>query len=226
MLNPCPVYGWKENLSKFWYRWSELAHHWGCGCCYLWHVATSVGKAGLSIWHLPRHTWGSHRVLVRCENNFESSPFSLYIARRHMFNNAWKIYFWKFILFLITLYNPEIFPKKLQYKTLRLYKHWVTLVLFALHKFVWNYVGLCVPVMLVPWLGGLQWNDVHNEFHQDLPVIVSDTDLCILIYLRTNRKTDRCSLSREFLRRNTFLSSEPKNSFWLAYRNSLCCRTW
>jgi hypothetical protein len=37
---------------------------------YLWHAATSVGRAGLSIWHLPRHTWGSHQVLVRFENNF------------------------------------------------------------------------------------------------------------------------------------------------------------
>jgi hypothetical protein len=48
-LNPCPVYGRKGDLSKFWYRWSEAAHHWGCGCCYLWHDATSVGRAGLSI---------------------------------------------------------------------------------------------------------------------------------------------------------------------------------
>jgi hypothetical protein len=70
----------------------------GCGCCYLWHAATSMGRAGLSIWHLPRHTWGSHRVLIRCENNFESSPFSLYIASRHMFNSACKINFWKCIL--------------------------------------------------------------------------------------------------------------------------------
>jgi hypothetical protein len=38
-----------------------------------------VGRARLSIWHLPHHIWGSHRVLVRCENNFESSPFSIYI---------------------------------------------------------------------------------------------------------------------------------------------------
>jgi hypothetical protein len=42
---------------------------------------------------LPRRTWGSHRVLVRCENNFESSPFSIYIARRHMFNSTCKINF-------------------------------------------------------------------------------------------------------------------------------------
>jgi hypothetical protein len=78
-LNSCPVCGWKGNLSKFWYRLYEAAHHWGCGCCYLWHAATSVGRARLSISHLPRYTWGSHRVLVRCENNFDSSPFSLYI---------------------------------------------------------------------------------------------------------------------------------------------------
>jgi hypothetical protein len=97
-LNPCHVYGWKGNLSEFWHRWSEAAHHWGCGCCYLWHAATSVERAGLPIWHLPRHTWGSHQVLVRCENNFESSPFSLYIARRHMFNSTCKINFWKCIL--------------------------------------------------------------------------------------------------------------------------------
>jgi hypothetical protein len=97
-LNPCPVYGWKGNLSKFWYPWSDAARHWGCGCCYLWHAATSVGRAGLSIWHLPRHTWGSHRVLVRCENNSESSPFSLYIAHRHMFNSTCKINLWKCIL--------------------------------------------------------------------------------------------------------------------------------
>jgi hypothetical protein len=97
-LNPCHVYGLKINLSKFWYRLSEAAHHWGCGCCYLWHAATSVGRAVLSILHLPRHTWGSHRVLVRCENNFESFPFSLYIARRHMFNSTCKINFWKYIL--------------------------------------------------------------------------------------------------------------------------------
>jgi hypothetical protein len=58
-LNPCPVYGWKGNLSKFWYRWSEAARHWGCSCCCLWHAATSVGKAGLSILRLPRHT-GAH----------------------------------------------------------------------------------------------------------------------------------------------------------------------
>jgi hypothetical protein len=105
-LNPCTVYGWKGNLSEFWYRWSEAAHHWGCGYCYLWHAATSVGRAGLSIWHLPRHKWDSHEVLVRCENNFESSPFSLYIARRHMFNSTCKINLWKCILlFWITLYN-------------------------------------------------------------------------------------------------------------------------
>jgi hypothetical protein len=93
-LNPYPVYGWKVNLSKFRYRWSEATHHWGCGCCYLWNAATSVGIAVLSIWHLPRHTWGSHRVLVRCENNFEGSLFSLYIAHRHMFNSTCKINFW------------------------------------------------------------------------------------------------------------------------------------
>jgi hypothetical protein len=57
-----------------------------------------VGRPGLSIWHLPRHTRGSHRVLVRCENNFQSSPFSLYIARRHMSNSTCKINSWKFIL--------------------------------------------------------------------------------------------------------------------------------
>jgi hypothetical protein len=56
-------------------------------------VMCSVGRAGLSIWHLPRHTWGSHRVLVRCEHNFESSSFSLYIARRHMFNSTCKTNF-------------------------------------------------------------------------------------------------------------------------------------
>jgi hypothetical protein len=61
-------------------------------------TGTSVGRAELSIWHLPRYAWGSHRVLVRCENNFESSPFSLYIARRNMFNSTCKIYFWKCIL--------------------------------------------------------------------------------------------------------------------------------
>jgi hypothetical protein len=49
MLNPCPVYGWKGNLSKFWYWWSEVVHHRGCGCCYLWNAMTSVGRAGLSI---------------------------------------------------------------------------------------------------------------------------------------------------------------------------------
>jgi hypothetical protein len=85
---------------KFWCRWSEAAHHWGCGCCYLWHAATSVGKAGLSILHKPRHTWGSHRVLVRCENNFESSPFSLYIERRHMFNRLVKLVFESVYFFL------------------------------------------------------------------------------------------------------------------------------
>jgi hypothetical protein len=98
-LNPCPVYGWKGNLSKFWYRWSEAAHHWGYGCCYLCHAVTSVGRAGLSIWHLPRHKWGSCQVLVRCENNFDSSPFSLYIAHHHMFNSTCKINFWKRIFF-------------------------------------------------------------------------------------------------------------------------------
>jgi hypothetical protein len=59
-----------------------------------------VGRAGLSIWHLPRHTWSSHRVLVRCENNFESSPFSLYIECHHMFNSTCKINLWKCILLL------------------------------------------------------------------------------------------------------------------------------
>jgi hypothetical protein len=54
-------------------------------------TGTSVGRAGLSILHLPRHTWGSHRVLVRCENNFENYPFSLYIARSHIFSSACKI---------------------------------------------------------------------------------------------------------------------------------------
>jgi hypothetical protein len=98
MLSPCPVYGWKVSHSKFWYRWSEAAHHWGCGYCYMWHATTSVRRAGLSIWHLPRHPWGSHRVLVRCESNFANSPFSLYIARRHMFNSACKISFWKCII--------------------------------------------------------------------------------------------------------------------------------
>jgi hypothetical protein len=92
------VYGWKGNLSKFWYRWYEAAHHWGCGCCYMWHAATSVGRVGLLILHLPRHTWGSHRVLVKCENNFESSPFSLYIACHHMFNSTCKINFSNCIL--------------------------------------------------------------------------------------------------------------------------------
>jgi hypothetical protein len=90
-LNPCPMCGWKGNLSKFWNRWSEEAHHWGSGWCYLWHAATSVGRVGLSIWYLPRHTWGSHGVLVRCENNFESSPFSLFIEHHHMFNSTCKI---------------------------------------------------------------------------------------------------------------------------------------
>jgi hypothetical protein len=98
MQSPCPVYRWKGNLSKFWYWWYEVAHHWGCGCCYLWNAAMSVGRAGLWIWHLPLHTWGSHRVLVRCENNFESSPFSLYIAHHHMLNSTCKIHFWKCIL--------------------------------------------------------------------------------------------------------------------------------
>jgi hypothetical protein len=57
--------------------WSGASLRLWRGCCYLWHAATSVGRAGLSIWHLPRHTWGSHRVLVRCENNFLRSLFSL-----------------------------------------------------------------------------------------------------------------------------------------------------
>jgi hypothetical protein len=92
------AYGWKGNLTKFWYRWSEAGHHWGCGCCCPWHAATSIGNAGISICHPPRHTWDSHRVLVRCENNFGSSLFSLYIEHRHMFNSTCKINFWKFIL--------------------------------------------------------------------------------------------------------------------------------
>jgi hypothetical protein len=54
-----------------------------------------VGRAGLPIWHLPRHTWGPHRELVRCEYNFESSPFSVYIAHRHMFNRTCKRNFLK-----------------------------------------------------------------------------------------------------------------------------------
>jgi predicted secreted protein len=80
--NPCPVYGWKGNFSKSWYRLSEAMHHWSC--C-MWLAVTSVGSAGLSIWHLPRHTWGSHRVLVRYEKTFESSTFS-----RHMFNKIFE----------------------------------------------------------------------------------------------------------------------------------------
>jgi hypothetical protein len=47
-----------------------------------------------------RVTWGSHRVLIRCENNFESSPLILYIARHHMFNSTCKIHFRKCILTL------------------------------------------------------------------------------------------------------------------------------
>jgi hypothetical protein len=58
----------------------------------------SVGRARLSILNLPRHTWGSHRVLVKCDNNFDSSPFGLYIARSHMFNSTCKIHFLKCIL--------------------------------------------------------------------------------------------------------------------------------
>jgi hypothetical protein len=47
--------------------------------------------------------------VVRCENNFESSPFSLYIARHHMFNSTCKINFRKFILlFWITLYKRNV----------------------------------------------------------------------------------------------------------------------
>jgi hypothetical protein len=57
-----------------------------------------MGRSGLSICHLPRHTLGSHRVLVRCENNLESSHFSLYIACYHTFNSTCKINFWKCIL--------------------------------------------------------------------------------------------------------------------------------
>jgi hypothetical protein len=46
-----------------------------------------------------RVTRGAHiECFLRCENNFESSPFSLYIARRHMFNITYKINFWKCIL--------------------------------------------------------------------------------------------------------------------------------
>jgi hypothetical protein len=37
-------------------------------------------------------------MFVRCENNSESSPFSLYIARRHMFYSTCKIIFLKSIL--------------------------------------------------------------------------------------------------------------------------------
>jgi hypothetical protein len=62
---------------------------------------TSVGRAGLLIWHLSRHTWSSYRVLVRSENNFESSSFNLYIARHHMFNSICKINFWKCILLFV-----------------------------------------------------------------------------------------------------------------------------
>jgi hypothetical protein len=73
---------------------------WSGASLRLWlllHV-TCVGRAGLSTWHLPRQTWDSHRVLVRCTNNFESFPFSLYIACRHMFNSTCKIIFWKYVL--------------------------------------------------------------------------------------------------------------------------------
>jgi hypothetical protein len=76
-LNPCLLCGWKGNLWEFWYWWSEAAHHWGCGFCYLWHAAMSVGRAILLIWHLPCHMWGSW-VLVRCENNWEFSLQSIY----------------------------------------------------------------------------------------------------------------------------------------------------
>jgi hypothetical protein len=63
------------------------------------------GKSWIIDFTLPHHTWGSHRVLVRCGNNFESSPFSLYIAHRHMFNSTCKINFWKFIL----IFNNPVF---------------------------------------------------------------------------------------------------------------------
>jgi hypothetical protein len=133
-LNPCSVYGWKGNLSKFWSESPARCARNNSLCqgvlCSKWrqshkrklsvlefaktsvqvcndvfgHVMerirqpgslsttdTSVGRAGLSIWHLLRHTWGSHWVLVRCENSFESSPFSLYIACHHMFDSTCKI---------------------------------------------------------------------------------------------------------------------------------------
>jgi hypothetical protein len=67
-------------------------------------VTCDVGRAEFSIWHLPRHTSGSHRVLVRCENNFESSPVSLYIAHRHMFKSTCKISFWM----CIPLFNNPV----------------------------------------------------------------------------------------------------------------------
>jgi hypothetical protein len=98
---------------------------------------TSVGRGGLSILHLPRHTWGSHRVLVRCENNFESSPFSLYIARRHTFNSTCKINFWKCILLFE---YPCIRPKPLKHTAVCLkaentagkYRFHVSLIIFGL----------------------------------------------------------------------------------------------
>jgi hypothetical protein len=43
---------------------------------------------------------GSHRVLVSRENNFEISPFSLYITRRYMFSGTCKINFESVYFFL------------------------------------------------------------------------------------------------------------------------------
>jgi hypothetical protein len=57
-----------------------------CGKSWIIDLTSAVSHVGLA------------RVLVRCENNFENSPFSLYIALRHMFNSTCKINFWKCIL--------------------------------------------------------------------------------------------------------------------------------
>jgi hypothetical protein len=123
ILNPCPMYGGKGNLSKFWYesparcahnnsvcqgvlcsKWQQ-AYRRKLSACWMsvssvqWYFQTRYGKnpptrKSIYDWYecgkswiinltLPRHMWESHRVLVRCENNFESSPFSLHIAHHH-----------------------------------------------------------------------------------------------------------------------------------------------
>jgi hypothetical protein len=54
-----------------------------CGKSWIINLTSAASHVGVTL----------SAVLVRCENNFESSPLSLYRARHHMFNSTCKIHF-------------------------------------------------------------------------------------------------------------------------------------